>query len=164
MEIKLIIPGKVVPKQSAKFTQIAGFIKAYQPSRVKDYANFIKLCFMDKYKDHNPNVFKGKMLEMYVTEFRIVPKSKNKTFKQRALAGEIRPITKPDTDNITKQVKDALNMIAYPDDAQIVKDVTEKFYSDIPRIEILIKEICDGSCKKEEKESQKEKTDTSDNT
>lgn len=141
MEMTLIVPGQVVPKQSAKFTQVAGFIKAYQPSRVKDYANFIKLCFMDKYKEHNPDTLKGKMLEMHVKEFRAVPKSKTKTFKQRALAGDLRPITKPDTDNITKQVKDALNMIAYPDDAQIVRDVTEKFYSDRPRVEIYIREL-----------------------
>ena len=144
MEITLVVPGQVVPKQSAKFTQISGFIKAYQPSKVKDYANFIKLCFIDKYKDHNPDVFKGKMLEMHVKEFRIIPKSKTKTFKQRALAGDLRPITKPDTDNITKQVKDALNMIAYPDDAQIVTDITEKFYSDRPRIEIYIRELTNG--------------------
>ncbi len=149
MELKLIVPGQAIPKQSAKFTQISGFIRAYQPSKVCNYANFIKLCFIDKYKDHNPDVFKGKMLEMNVTEFRMIPMSKSKKFKQRALTGDLRPITKPDTDNITKQVKDALNKLAYHDDAQIVRDVTEKFYSDIPRVEILIKEICDGSCKNE---------------
>ena len=54
------------------------------------------------------------------------------------MTGAIRPTVKPDWDNIGKIVADALNKIAYYDDAQIVDSQTRKFYSDRPRVEILI--------------------------
>lgn len=138
MEIKLTIPGKAVAKQSAKFTQIAGFIKAYQKASVVNYANFIKLCFMDKYPEHNVGELKGKMLKINIVEYREIPASKPKKFKQKAIEGILRPITKPDTDNIAKNIKDGLNKIAYPDDSQIVIEHIEKRYSENPRVEIEI--------------------------
>ena len=55
--------------------------------------------------------------------------------------GKERSITKPDVDNILKQVNDSLNGIAYTDDRQIATEIVEKWYSDIPRIEIEIIEI-----------------------
>ena len=55
--------------------------------------------------------------------------------------GDIRPTKKPDWDNIGKVVSDSLNQIAYRDDAQIVDSQVRKFYSRLPRIEIIISEI-----------------------
>lgn len=52
-----------------------------------------------------------------------------------------RTTKKPDTDNIAKNIKDALNKIAFPDDSQIVTEIIEKWYADTPRAEIYIKEI-----------------------
>lgn len=57
------------------------------------------------------------------------------------LEGNIRPIKKPDIDNILKSVFDGLNGIAFKDDTQIIRIQTEKFYSNEPRIDIEIKEI-----------------------
>lgn len=56
------------------------------------------------------------------------------------LLGLIRPTKKPDIDNITKAVLDALNKVAYKDDAAIVQFSVEKFYSDNPRVEVTIGE------------------------
>jgi Holliday junction resolvase RusA-like endonuclease len=53
----------------------------------------------------------------------------------------IRPTKKPDADNIAKIVCDALNGIAFLDDKQIVDARITKWYSDTPRIEIIIQEI-----------------------
>ncbi len=56
-------------------------------------------------------------------------------------AGEIRPVKKPDADNIIKVVADSLNQVAYRDDADLVKVELEKFYSWQPRIEVEIKSL-----------------------
>ena len=56
-------------------------------------------------------------------------------------AGEIRPVKKPDADNIIKVVADSLNKVAYRDDADIVRVALEKFYSWQPRIEVEIKTL-----------------------
>ena len=53
----------------------------------------------------------------------------------------IRPLVKPDLDNIAKMILDSLNKIAYKDDNQIVRLVIEKFYSEEPRVEIEITEL-----------------------
>jgi Holliday junction resolvase RusA-like endonuclease len=56
-------------------------------------------------------------------------------------AGEIRPVKKPDVDNIIKVVADSLNQVAYRDDADLVKVSLEKFYGRQPRIEVEIETL-----------------------
>ena len=139
-KIELTIPGKAVAKQSARFCQIAGFIKSYQKKDVIEYANLVKLRFMNKYPEHKVENLKNKMLKITIIEFRQIPVNKSNKFKWLALNDFLRPITKPDTDNIAKNIKDGLNKIAYPDDSQIVTEHIEKHYSDNPRVEITIEE------------------------
>ena len=55
--------------------------------------------------------------------------------------GKERPTRKPDFDNIGKIICDALNGIAYRDDAQIVDALVRKFYSDTPRVIVEISDI-----------------------
>jgi Holliday junction resolvase RusA-like endonuclease len=73
-----------------------------------------------------------------------IPMSKPKAFQSGALAGTIRPITKPDLDNMLKHVKDCLsNMRFWKDDNQVVEYLpgTGKWYSDRPRWEIEIQPV-----------------------
>ena len=70
-----------------------------------------------------------------------VPKSKSKKFKERALLGLERPTKKPDIDNIVKALQDALNGLAYKDDSSIVYLSVAKCYSEIPRVEVILREI-----------------------
>lgn len=139
--LKFTVLGKVQAKQSARFRNAGKFIQSYQPSKVINYANWVKQCFIQKFPDHNPMIFAGKMLAIKTVAFFEIPKSKSKKFKELASMGKIRPTKKPDTDNIAKNIKDALNGIAYPDDSQFVTEIIEKWYSDTPRVEIFIKEM-----------------------
>jgi Holliday junction resolvase RusA-like endonuclease len=68
--------------------------------------------------------------------FYTIPKSVSKKKREQMLSGDIRPVKKPDTDNIAKIVLDSLNKIAYDDDSQIVELIVKKFYSDNPRVEL----------------------------
>lgn len=70
-----------------------------------------------------------------------IPKSKSKRVKAAMLAGQIRPAKKPDCDNIVKIVCDALNGIAYRDDAQIVLAQVEKEYDDEPKTFVRLWEV-----------------------
>jgi Holliday junction resolvase RusA-like endonuclease len=58
--------------------------------------------------------------------------------REQAIAGEIKPTTKPDLDNIAKLVIDALNGVFFADDKQIVGLAICKDYSLIPRVKIAI--------------------------
>ena len=56
------------------------------------------------------------------------------------LNNAISPTKKPDIDNITKIILDALNAIAFKDDNQITKLEIEKQYSEEERVYIKIEE------------------------
>lgn len=139
--LKFTVPGAVQAKQSARFRNAGKFIQSYQPAKVINYANWVKQCFIQAFPNHNPMIYEGKMLAIKTIAYFEIPQSKSKKFKELAREGKIRPIKRPDTDNIAKNIKDALNKIAFPDDSQIVTEIIEKFYSDIPGAEIFIKEI-----------------------
>lgn len=135
--IKFEIPGKVKAKQSFKIGR-NGF--KYTPSDVKSYANWVRLCFQKAYPKHLPSMYQDKQLRMNIEAHFMIPKSFSKKKKKAALNGDIRPTVKPDCDNISKNICDALNGIVFPDDKQIVSLEVEKFYSEN---ESVIVRICD---------------------
>lgn len=67
-----------------------------------------------------------------------IPASWSAKKQREALAGIIRPTVKPDIDNIIKGL-DAINQIVFVDDKQIVEVEMAKFYSDRPRLQIMIR-------------------------
>lgn len=51
-------------------------------------------------------------------------------------------ITKPDTDNLQKLLKDVMTDLGFwKDDAQVASEITEKFWAEIPGIYIRIEEL-----------------------
>ena len=54
------------------------------------------------------------------------------------MAGEEYPTKKPDIDNIVKNILDALNVMAWADDAQVVSLIVSKVWSDNPRVEVVV--------------------------
>ena len=74
----------------------------------------------------------------YCTSYFPIPKSMSKDEQILAEMGYIRPITKPDWDNIGKTYSDMIQSDLLFDDSLIIKGVSEKYYSIKPRIEIKI--------------------------
>ena len=138
MQIEFIIEGKVKPKQSFRYTRYG---HKYTPSDVKQYAKNIQKTFYATYPKWLPSMFFEKPLKVELLVYIKMPKSFSKIKKQRALAGEIRPLIKPDVDNCTKNIFDALNGIVYPDDKQIVELTVKKFYSDGEFVNVRIEEV-----------------------
>lgn len=65
-----------------------------------------------------------------------IPKSMNSLEKILSEMGLIRPISKPDWDNLGKTYSDMIQDSLLYDDSLIVEGVSKKFYSSKPRIEI----------------------------
>ena len=132
--VQLTIPlepkGKERPRWSQKMRRM------YTPATTTSYEDFIKLVYRQNY---GAEMFpKGVPLDIRIRAYCPIPKSDTLTVRAKKMTGAIRPTVKPDWDNIGKIVADALNKIAYYEDAQIVDSQTRKFYSDRPRVEILI--------------------------
>ena len=130
MKINFIIQGKVQAKQRPRFN--GKF--AYTPKETVAYENWVKTCYLEKYKGQRP-------LEVKIIAYYDIPKSTSKKKQQQMLNNEIFPTVKPDTDNIAKSILDSLNKIAYLDDKQVVKLEVEKYYSQAPSTVVMIEEI-----------------------
>ena len=67
-----------------------------------------------------------------------IPKSSTKRVKTSMAAGEIPPTTKPDTSNMVKAIEDAMNGVAFVDDAQIVRLFATKLYAEVPGVDVRV--------------------------
>lgn len=137
MEINFEIKGKVKAKQSVKFGRNG--VK-YTPKDMIEYANLVRMSFINAHPDWHASNFEEKPLKVEIDVYMSIPKSFSKKKCEQALKGEIRPTVKPDCDNIAKNINDALNGIAYPDDKQITNLVVNKHYSNNERVVVTIAE------------------------
>ena len=138
-DMKFTIPGTPFGKQRPRVVHNGNFSKAYSQKETVSYENLVKTSYSDiargrKFQD-------DAMLDVRIIAYYPVPKSVSKKKRKEMLEHKIRPTKKPDWDNIGKIICDSLNQIAYRDDAQIVDSQVRKFYSENPRVEVIIKEV-----------------------
>lgn len=131
------IPGSPIGQGRPKFSTINGHAVAYDPEKSRNYKAYVKLLATQAMKEQGFEMIEGPC-SLDILAFFEVPKSKSKKFKERALSGLEYPTKKPDIDNIIKAIQDALNGLAYKDDALIVKLGVVKLYSEIPRVEVTL--------------------------
>lgn len=135
-KVHFVIRGEPTGKARPKFSTRGGFVRAVTPEKTVNYENLVRMeyeaqcgefCFP-----------KDAALGMRITAYKPIPKSTSKKKVMQMLEGVIRPGKKPDWDNIGKCVCDALNSVAFYDDAQIVDGRTVKKYGERPRVEVEI--------------------------
>ncbi len=136
MKISFTVLGEPKGKGRPQFARRGKHITTRTPDDTVLYENLIRTEY--KRQVGAARFGDNEMLDLRVIAYYAIPKSASRK-KQRAMEdGTIRPTKKPDLDNILKVVADSLNGYAYKDDAQIVDTQARKFYSAIPRIQIII--------------------------
>ena len=139
MILELIVYGKAIGKKSPKVAQRGKFIQLYTDTKTRTYEQDIKNEYIEKYGDHM--LFAPKTpLVVTITEIRAITLSASKKRAKQALDGQIAPITKPDTDNISKSVLDALKSLAFDDDSRVVEEHIYKKFGEIECTKIYIRE------------------------
>ena len=134
-EYKAVVLGEPIAQGRPRFSRQGGFVKAYDPPRSRDYKQYIKLVA----REDAPEVPVTGAVQLSLKIYRAIPKSMSKCKREAAIAGRLRPTTKPDVSNILKGVEDALKGLWYADDSQIVGyGVLGKWYAERPRIEIAM--------------------------
>lgn len=107
--------GKVRGQSRPRFTTRGKFTRAYKPKKDVDYESLVAKC----YREAGGTLHTG-AVEVHITAYRALPQS-------RPLKVTHEPDTfKPDVDNICKIFLDALNGVAYKDDAQVVYITAKK--------------------------------------
>lgn len=143
MQIYFEIQGKPFAKQrprvSVKKCNTNGieqtFARAYTPKETQNYENFVKMAYMVA----GGVKMDGPIVAEIVGIFPI-PKSESKVRQAAMQDGDIHYTKKIDCDNMAKTVLDALNGIAYDDDAQVFKLEVSKKYGSVPKVCVTLRE------------------------
>ena len=137
MTVKFTVLGEPKGKGRPRFMPNTG--RAVTPKDTVVYENLVRMEYMAQCHDYRfPD---GAMLDMRIIAYYGIPKSQTKKNKELMKRRLLRPIKKPDMDNVVKIIADSLNQVAYRDDTQIVDCQCRKFYSENPRVEVIIKEV-----------------------
>ena len=133
--MKFIVEGEPKGKARARVTKFA----TYTPDSTVLYENLVKLSFQQsKPRDY---IVSENYISMTIIAYFKIPKATSKIKKKLMLENKLRPDKKPDIDNIVKIICDALNEIAYRDDKQIIDLRIMKYYSENPKVEVMLNEI-----------------------
>lgn len=119
MTVCFTVPGRPQGKGRPRFTRSG---HTYTPGSTAEYEERVKLA----YRQAGGGKLSG-FVFVDILAVSTVPKSYTKAQKAAAFDARYVP-KKPDCDNIAKIILDALNGLAYDDDAQVVKLSVKKQY------------------------------------
>ena len=140
-EVSFFVDIDPQPWQRPKTRVVNGFVKHYSPVKTKKYENQIADAYM-QIKDA-PFFEKDQALRVSIHFDMPVPKSVSERKRNLMCTGVIEHTKRPDVDNMGKAVLDALNGIAWADDAQITALNLRKRYATHGLIWVHIVEDCD---------------------
>lgn len=134
--IAFTVLGEPCGKARPKFSTQGGFTRAITPKQTVNYETLVQMEYEAQCRGHffPPDA----TLCMKITAYKPIPKSTSKRKATQMLDGIVRPGKKPDFDNIGKIISDALNGVAFRDDALIVDGRVIKRYAERPRVEVEI--------------------------
>lgn len=124
-----IIPPTVTQQQHRVRKSVNGKIYFYDNPALKDAKQKLE-AYLAKYKPPDP--ISNKPIRLMVKW--LFPRGKHED-------GEYR-ITKPDTDNLQKMLKDCMTRLGFwKDDALVASEIIEKFWAEQPGIYVRIEEL-----------------------
>lgn len=135
--INLVFNLAPVAQARPRATRMGRGIRLYDPRPTAVFKKTLRAMASEQYE--------GKPLEgqlfVKIRVYRAVQKSISKKERELRLSHVHRPIVKSDVTNYAKSIEDALNGVLWVDDAMIVHEEIDKYYSENPRIEIEVNKI-----------------------
>lgn len=124
--IEIVVLGRPRGKQRPRFSKLTG--RAYTPAQTASFEALLKYAASETMRGRA--MLEGPVgLDMVIGV--PIAKSWSKTRRAAALTGMELPVGKPDWDNYGKTV-DALNLVVWADDSQVVDGRVRKFYAETP--------------------------------
>lgn len=137
-EIVIVIDGKAVAKGRPRTAVIGGHARIFTPAKTRAYEAHGRLAAQVAMAGRAP--LEGPVT-CRITAVLPIPQSMPKRKRAEAIAGTLRPATRPDVDNYAKAGMDAINTIVVRDDSQVVTLLASKRYGDDPRLEIRVRPL-----------------------
>lgn len=131
----IYLAGAPRGKGRPRFGRRGAFVSVWTDKKTGDYESLLKEAARE--------AMCGVIMRLGPLTVRIeagtpVPASWSGKKQAAAVRGDLWPTGKPDFDNISKIVGDALNKIVWKDDSQIVACTFVKFYSAAPGLKIIV--------------------------
>jgi Holliday junction resolvase RusA-like endonuclease len=132
--ITIVVPGKPHGKGRPRFNGQ----HVYTPVETRNYETTVGLLAQSEMRGRT--MMEGPVHLDLRAVFQM-PKRWSPAMRAKAITGGIRPLGKPDTDNLIKALADGMNGIVYRDDAQIVSVTATKVYGSEPFVVATIKSV-----------------------
>ena len=132
--LRFVVPGKPVAKARAR----TGHGFAYTPKQTASYEAWVKLCASQEMQSRP--LLEGP-LRVHIVCSLAIPQSWSKKKQRAAAAGEIKPTTRPDADNVEKAIWDACKGIVWKDDSQVVEWSGVKAYDGMPQVAVTVEAL-----------------------
>jgi Holliday junction resolvase RusA-like endonuclease len=144
--IEFTVLGEPVGKGRPRASMVCGHAVMYTPKKTYSYEQEVKQAFQ-AVAEKQKWVCSDKPLQVtIIANFPLLSTDykKDGTLTKnggRKIDQKIMPTKKPDCDNIIKVILDALNMLAYFDDKQVISCTIVKLYGKKPNVIVKIQEI-----------------------
>lgn len=139
-EITFTVLGKPQGKGRPRAARAGAHVRMYTPAQTVSYENKIMACYLAAcHADGRAELRFAAPVEMWIEAYFEVPKSYSKAKAARCHENALLPCCKPDMDNITKAVADALNGVAYKDDTAITDQHITKRYGSPARLVVRLR-------------------------
>jgi Holliday junction resolvase RusA-like endonuclease len=136
MTITFFVPGQPVAKgRPIAGRGFNGRTTLRTPEKTANYENLVAVACAQAMAGMEP--IPGPLAVIFSVTVQ-TPASWSKKRQQRANDGAIGATKKPDIDNIVKALCDAMNGIAYKDDAQIIELTVTKHYGNTPGVHVRL--------------------------
>lgn len=137
--VSFTVQGKPTGKARPRVVMQNGHARAYTPQATADYEERVRL----EYQAQCGNAYfeRGVPLMVQIVAYMPIPQSASQKQRERMLRGSLQPVKKPDWDNIGKIICDALNGVAWHDDAQIVRATVSKLYGLEEGVQVCVSEV-----------------------
>ena len=133
--VAFTVPGEPQGKGRARVGTIGGHARMFTPPKTLAYEGLIAHAAQLAMRGAAP--LDGDC-RLEVDIICTVPASWSGKKRALALAGDIRPAKKPDSDNVIKAVCDGMNGVVWRDDVQAVEGSWRKVYGETPGVRVRV--------------------------
>lgn len=136
--IRLLITGEPVAKGRGRAVNTPKGIRVFTPTKTRSFEADVKATARTVMGNRPPV---DGPLELRIRAVFSIPQSWPRWKREMALRGDVLHTSKPDHDNCTKAIQDALNGIVWRDDSQICICETVKHYGERPAVIVTVEPI-----------------------
>lgn len=136
------VPGEPQGKGRPRIGRVGTQARMFTPAKTVAYEGLVALAAQEAMQGRE--LITGPVLiELHILHG--TPQSMSKKRKAAALAGELIPMKKPDTDNVLKAICDGCNGVVWKDDVQATDGVFRRRYSETPGVRVRIVPLMEGA-------------------